>query len=73
MTECDFYDCNLKESIMDNCDIKGVIFESTNLFKADLRNSYNLLIDIRNNNINKAKFNNSQASGLLAAWEVELS
>ena len=73
MTECDFYDCDLKEAKINNCNILGAIFENTNLYKTDFRSSYNLMIDIERNNIKKAKFNFGHTTGLLAKWDIELS
>lgn len=72
MQECDFFETNLISSIIENCELGGIVFESTNLQKCDFRGSTNLYIDIERNNIKKAKFDLLQAGGLLGKWDIKL-
>ena len=70
--ETDFAECDLTGAVFDNCDLRGTIFDNTTIEKADLRTSFNLLIDPEINRIKKAKFSLLNVSGLLGKYDIEI-
>lgn len=72
LSEVDFSEADLTGSLFDNCDLAGAKFENTILEKADLRTSYNYLIDPELNKIKKAKFSIPGIAGLLAKYDIEI-
>ena len=70
--EADFGDCDLTSAIFENCNLEGTIFDNTILEKADLRTSYNYIIDPENNRLKNAKFSLSGVNGLLNKYNIEI-
>lgn len=66
----DFGESDLSEVILDHCDLKGAMFESTNLQKADLRTATNFSIDPEVNQVRKAKFSEAGLRGLLDKYDI---
>ena len=72
LTEVDFTEAELANSLFDNCDLGGARFERTILEKADLRTSRNYSIDPEINKIKKAKFSIYGIAGLLNKYDIEI-
>ncbi len=72
LQEVDFSECNLTAAVFGNCDFLNAKFENTILEKADLRSSYNYLIDPNINRIKKAKFSLTELPGLLYKHDIEV-
>ncbi len=70
--ETDFTDCDLTESVFDGCDLKNAKFENTILQRADLRTSYNYIIDPEQNKIKKARFSLNGLPGLLEKYDIKV-
>jgi len=70
MTEVDFTEAVLTDSIFDHCDLSGSIFSSTNLEKVDFTSSYNYSIHPEDNNIRKSKHSTIGLSGLLDKYQI---
>lgn len=73
LQEVDFAEADISQSQFTNCDMGGAIFDRTNLEKADLRTSFNYIIDPDNNRLKKAKFALAGLSGLLAKYDIQIS
>jgi len=72
LQETDFTECDLTASKIENCNFLNASFDHTVLEKADLRTSYNYLINPEQNNIKKAKFSLSGVGGLLTKYDIEI-
>ena len=72
LSEVDFTEADLTNSLFDNCDLSGARFEKTILEKADLRTSRNYSIDPELNKIKKAKFSIQSIAGLLDKYDIEI-
>ena len=72
LQEVDFTETDLTGSNFDNCDLSRTVFEYTNIEKADLRSSFNYLINPEVNKIKKAKFSLSGVVGLLSQFDIEI-
>ena len=70
--EADFTEADLSASVFENCDLLHATFDGTNIESADLRSSFNYIIDPDNNRIKKAKFSSSGLSGLLVKYDIEI-
>ena len=70
MQEVDFAEANLSNSLFDNCDFSGTVFEHTNLEKADFRTAQNFAVNPETNNIKKAKFSKLGLIGLLYKYDI---
>ncbi len=70
LQEVDFTETDLSGSTMDNCDLSRAVFEYTNIEKADLRSSFNYLINPEINKVKKAKFSLLGVGGLLAQFDI---
>lgn len=73
MHEADLSESDLTSSIFDKCDLKGAVFNNTNLEKADLRSSFNYIIDPEINRIKKAKFSIPSVTGLLNKYDISIT
>jgi fluoroquinolone resistance protein len=58
--------------MLDNCALKGVSFDHTNIEKVDFRTSYNYSIDPEINRIKKTKFLIMGISGLLNKCDIDI-
>lgn len=55
-----------------NTDFEKSIFSKTNLYKVNFKGAKNYYIDIKNNNIKKAKFSLPEALSLLDTLDIEI-
>jgi uncharacterized protein YjbI with pentapeptide repeats len=72
MNEVDFSEASLTEALFSACDLNGATFDQTHLEKADLRTSFNYIIDPDKNYIKKAKFSREGVVGLLGKYDIEI-
>jgi len=72
MVETDFTETDLTEAKLINCNLNRAFFDHTILMNADLRTSYNFIIDPDNNNIKKARFSVHGLAGLLAKYDIRV-
>lgn len=70
---CQLHEVDFVEADFVDCDLKGALFERTNLQKADLRTAHNYLIDPNDNQIKKAKFSWPEAGTLLDKYDISIS
>jgi len=63
---------SFEECIFNNCDFSGTLFGRTNLEKADLRTSTNIILDPEINKIKGAKFSVLQLGGLLTKYGIKV-
>ena len=68
--DADFTDADLTQSVFDRCDLLNAQFDRTTLRQADLRTSFNYIIDPEKNNVKKARFSLSGVVGLLQKYDV---
>jgi fluoroquinolone resistance protein len=73
LKEVDFAECNLENSIFTGSDLKEAVFNNSNLMKANFLTAFNYSIDIRFNEIKKAKFDLPEAVSLLRSLDIILS
>jgi len=73
LAEVDFTECDLSEAKFEECDFAGATFDRTKLEKANLRSSFNYIINPEKNKIKKAKFSQSGISGLLLQYDIEIA
>lgn len=66
----DFGETNLKQSKFINTDLSEAIFYNTNIQEADFTTAYNYSIDIRQNQVKKARFSKDGLSGLLSYFNI---
>ena len=77
MTECklhevDFREANLTKATMTSCDFSHSLFMRTQLAKANLSDSYNIQLNVLENNVAQAKFSRFAALDLLYGLGIEL-
>jgi len=72
LEETDFTEADISASVFDQCDFRGALFGHTNLEKADMRSSFNYVIDPEMNKIKKARFSLSSVTGLLLKYNIEI-
>jgi uncharacterized protein YjbI with pentapeptide repeats len=72
ITEVDFTETDLSNSVFENCDLRLTTFQSTNLEGVDFRTSFNYSIDPEINRIKKAKFSLPAIIGLLNKYDIEI-
>ena len=80
VTRCAFDDCQLQDVdftrsvltgvVFDYCDFAKATFSSTTLLRADLRSSYNFVIDPERNQIRGALFSVQGLPGLLEKYNI---
>jgi fluoroquinolone resistance protein len=68
--ETDFTEADLSEGDFTATDFEGAIFFKTNLIRANFKKARNYLIDIKSNNISKAKFSYPEAMNLLKSLDI---
>lgn len=77
MTDCfakdvDFRHANLAGSDFSNTNFRDSLFQQTNLNKVNFVGATHFNIDVKNNNVDKAKFERFEALNLLSGLGVEL-
>jgi uncharacterized protein YjbI with pentapeptide repeats len=70
--ETDFTEANLTDSVFDSCDLKQTVFENTILKKVNFLTSFNIKIDLENNNLRGASFSLSETPGLLDSFGIKI-
>jgi len=71
--EADFTKADFTKTVFDQCNMKNVVFEGTNLESADMATSFNLKIDPERNRIKKARFSKDQLGGLLEKYDIVIT
>jgi uncharacterized protein YjbI with pentapeptide repeats len=72
LVETDFTEADLTDVQFNNCNLNRAFFDRTILKNADLRTSYNFIIDPDNNNIKKARFSIHGLPGLLTKYDIRI-
>jgi uncharacterized protein YjbI with pentapeptide repeats len=72
MHEVDFSETDLSKAIFSECDLAGAIFSRSNLQKADLRNSINLVLNPEQNQLAGAHFSLDMLPGLLSKYNIKV-
>lgn len=72
MREVDLGGADLGESLFEECDLSGALFDATNLEKADFRTAHHYVIDPETCRVKKAKFSLIGLPGLLARYGIEI-
>jgi len=70
MVETDLTECDLTDAKFTNCNLSGAFFSRTIIKGADLRTSYNFIIDPEINNVKKARFSLHGTPGLLTKYQI---
>ncbi len=70
--DVDFGETDLSSALITNCDCQRTTFEFTNLEKADLRHTINLVIDPTKNRLKKAKLGLSALPGLVLEYGISI-
>ena len=68
----DFSESDLRNTILDQCDLLNATFDHTNLERANLTSALNYSIDPENNRIQGAKFSMPAEIGLLDKYNIEI-
>ncbi|HEY5826187.1 MAG TPA: pentapeptide repeat-containing protein, partial [Cyclobacteriaceae bacterium] len=71
--EVDFTEADISQSLLENCDLNGAIFDNTILEKADFRTAFNYSIAPDSNYIKKARFSVDGIAGLLDKYNIDIS
>lgn len=72
LAEADFSGADLRSSVFDRCDLNRAVFTGANLEKADLRTSFNTIIDPEHTNIRKMKISLHNLPGLLVKYDLDI-
>jgi fluoroquinolone resistance protein len=72
MVETDFTEADLTDVQFINCNLNRAFFNLTTLKNADLRTSYNFIIDPDINILKKARFSVHGLPGLLAKYDIKI-
>ena len=72
MVETDFTEADLTDVQFNNCNLNRAFFNRTTLKNADLRTSYNFIIDPDINILKKARFSVHGLPGLLAKYDIRI-
>ncbi len=72
MIETDFTEADLTDVQFNNCNLNRAFFNRTTLKNADLRTSYNFIIDPDINILKKARFSVHGLPGLLAKYDIRI-
>jgi uncharacterized protein YjbI with pentapeptide repeats len=72
MVETDFTEADLTDAQFINCNLNRAFFNRTTLKNADLRTSYNFIIDPDSNILKKARFSVHGLPGLLAKYDIRI-
>ncbi|HWZ03880.1 MAG TPA: pentapeptide repeat-containing protein [Mucilaginibacter sp.] len=72
LVETDFTEADLTDVQFINCNLNRAFFNRTTLKNADLRTSYNFIIDPDINMLKKARFSVHGLPGLLAKYDIRI-
>jgi len=72
MVETDLTEADFTDAQFVNCNLNRAFFNRTILKNADLRTSYNFIIDPDINNLKKARFSMQGLPGLLAKFDIRI-
>jgi uncharacterized protein YjbI with pentapeptide repeats len=72
LVETDFTEADLTDVQFNNCNLSRAFFGRTTLKNADLRTSYNFIIDPDSNVLKKARFSVHGLAGLLAKYDIRI-
>lgn len=72
LQECDFSQSDLSKSKFQDCDLNSATFYQTNLENADLRSSYNIVLNPEENRLKNAKFSLETLPGLLTKYGISV-
>src|SRR5690606_1391295 len=72
LEDVDFSDGQLNEAVFDLCNLRGALFDGTNLMKANFSTATNYSIDPENNKIQGAHFSKDGLSGLLDKYKLKI-
>lgn len=72
MWEVDCVETDFSKAHFEDCDLKGAIFDRTNLAGANLVTAVNFQLDPDQNTIKKARFSRHNIIGLLGKWGIEV-
>ena len=70
LKEVDFTESDLRNTILDQCDLLSAAFSHTNLERANLSTAINYSIDPENNRIQGARFSLPSVLGLLDSYNI---
>ena len=70
LQELDFTETILTTSVFDCCDLKGAIFDASNLEKSDFRTTFNFTINPENNKLKGGKYRKENIYGLLNNYQI---
>lgn len=68
----DFRDANIARADLIGTDLLNSLFGKTTLTEADFTNAFNYVIDVLDNQVQKARFSRHEAFGLLTGLNIEL-
>jgi uncharacterized protein YjbI with pentapeptide repeats len=70
LQEVDFTESDLRNTILDQCNLLSATFDHTNLERANLSSAINYSIDPENNRVQGARFSLSSVAGLLNRYNI---
>jgi uncharacterized protein YjbI with pentapeptide repeats len=70
--DCDFMECDMRESLFDGSSLESSTFQKCNLERADFRTACNYSIDPLNNRLFKARFSLPEAQSFLGFLGIKL-
>tara|TARA_B110000902_G_C13727329_1_gene367569 strand:- start:154 stop:501 length:348 start_codon:yes stop_codon:yes gene_type:complete len=70
LEEVDFTETIATACVFDDSNLKGAIFEDTNLGKSDFRTAINFNINPENNRLKGAKFSRNTIEGILSQYQI---
>jgi len=70
LRDVDLTGADLSSAEFDECDLTDAKFENTDLRNADLRSSFNYVLDPELNKIKNARFSSAGLAGLLQRYEI---
>ena len=70
MEEIDFTATIANNAVFDNCELKGAIFEATNLEKSDFRTALHFEINPENNRLKGTRFSRNTIEGAVSQYQI---
>ena len=72
LQDVDFTETVLTNSVFANCDLRGALFESSNIEKSDFRTAFNFNINPNHNKLKGGKYCKENIAGLLNDFKVNI-